>query len=177
MLMTRWKVNPLCFFYRQGGSKMEQQVYLTAEGKKQLEDKLDLYKTVKRPEVIKRIGLAREFGDLSENAEYDAAKEEQARIESEITEMETKLRNCVIIKKVDVTKVNIGWFVELLNKNLGQVVKYKIVGSTESNPLAGLISNESPVGSAVLGKKVGDEVTVETPAGHIIFEIKNITNK
>ena len=142
-----------------------------------MEEKLDLYKTVKRPEVIKRIGLAREFGDLSENAEYDAAKEEQARIEAEISEMETKLRNCVVIKKVDVTKVSIGCFVELFNKNMGQLVKYKIVGSTESNPLAGLISNESPVGSAILGKKVGDEAVVETPAGSIVFEIKSISNK
>ncbi len=78
-----------------------EQVYLTKEGKKQLEEKLDYYKTVKRPEVIKRIGLAREFGDLSENAEYDAAKEEQARIESEISDMEQKLHDCIVVTKVD----------------------------------------------------------------------------
>lgn len=154
-----------------------EQVYLTVEGKKQLEEKLDYYKTVKRPEVIKKIGLAREFGDLSENAEYDAAKEEQARVEAEINEMETKIRNCVIIKKVDTSQVNIGCFVELLNKTMGQTVKYKIVGSTESNPLQGLISNESPVGSALLGKKVGEEVHVETPAGVLIFEVKKISDK
>ena len=154
-----------------------EQVYLTVEGKKQLEEKLDYYKTVKRPEVIKKIGLAREFGDLSENAEYDAAKEEQARVEAEINEMETKIRNCVIIKKVDTSQVNIGCFVELLNKTMGQTVKYKIVGSTESNPLQGLISNESPVGSALLGKTVGEEVHVETPAGVLIFEVKKISDK
>ena len=154
-----------------------EQVYLTVEGKKQLEEKLDYYKTVKRPEVIKKIGLAREFGDLSENAEYDAAKEEQARIEAEINEMEVKIRNCVIINKVDTSKVSIGCFVELLNKSFGQTVKYKIVGSTESNPLQGLISNESPVGRAVLGKKVGDIAEVETPNGTLSFEILNISNK
>ena len=92
------------------------QVYLTVEGKKQLEEKLDYYKTVKRPEVSKKIGLAREFGDLSENAEYDAAKEEQARIEAEIAEMEAKIRNCIIIKKVDTSKVSIGCFVTLYDR-------------------------------------------------------------
>lgn len=156
---------------------MEEQVYLTAEGKKELEKKLDLYKTEKRPEVIKKIGLAREFGDLSENAEYDAAKEEQARIEAEITEMETKLRNCVIINKVDTSKVSMGCFVELKNTKTEQTFRYKIVGSTESNPLAGLISNESPVGMAILGKKVGEMANVATPAGDLVFEILSISDK
>ena len=153
---------------------MEQQVYLTKEGKKQLEEKLDYYKTVKRPEVTKRIGLAREFGDLSENAEYDAAKEEQARIEGEISDMEQKLRDCIIIEKVDTSKVSVGCNVELLNNTLGQTVTYKIVGSTESDPLNGLISNESPVGKAVLGKKLGDDVVVTTPSGDIHFTVKKI---
>ena len=146
-----------------------EQVYLTKEGKKQLEEKLDYYKTVKRPEVIKRIGLAREFGDLSENSEYDAAKEEQARIEGEISDMEQKLRDCILIQKVDTSKVNIGCRVELLNNTLGQTVTYKIVGTTESDPLNGLISNQSPVGKAVLGKTVGDDVVVTTPNGDIHF--------
>ncbi len=154
-----------------------EQVYLTEEGKKQLEEKLDYYKTVKRPEVTKKIGLAREFGDLSENAEYDAAKEEQARIEAEISDMEAKIRNCVIIKKVDTSKVNIGCYVTLYDKEFDEDVKYKIVGSTESNPKEGLISNESPVGSAVLGKKIGDEVHVETPNGTLVFVVKNISLK
>ena len=151
-----------------------EQVYLTKEGKKQLEEKLDYYKTVKRPEVIKRIGLAREFGDLSENSEYDAAKEEQARIESEISEMEQKLRDCIVITKIDTSKVSVGCNVELLNNTLGQTVTYKIVGSTESNPLQGLISNESPVGKAVLGKKVGEDVIVTTPNGDIHYTVKKI---
>ena len=154
-----------------------EQVYLTAEGLKQLEEKLNYYKTVRRPEVIKKIGIAREFGDLSENAEYDAAKDEQARIEAEIEEMEVKVRNCVIIKKVDTSKVSIGCHVTLYDKTFDEDVKYKIVGSTESNPLQGLISNESPVGQAILGKKVGDQVKVDTPNGILEFEIKDISAK
>lgn len=152
-------------------------VYLTQEGKKQLEEKLDYYKTVRRPEVTKKIGLAREFGDLSENAEYDAAKDEQARIEAEISEMETKIRNCIIIKKVDTSKVSIGCYVTLYDKTFDEEVKYKIVGSTESDPKQGLISNESPVGRAVLGKVIGDEVNVETPNGILNFVVKNISLK
>ena len=152
-------------------------VYLTQEGKKQLEEKLDYYKTVRRPEVTKKIGLAREFGDLSENAEYDAAKDEQARIEAEISEMETKIRNCIIKKKVDTSKVSIGCYVTLYDKTYDEEVKYKIVGSTESDPKQGLISNESPVGRAVLGKKIGDEVSVETPNGVLSFVVKNISLK
>ncbi len=152
-------------------------VYLTQEGKKQLEEKLDYYKTVRRPEVTKKIGLAREFGDLSENAEYDAAKDEQARIEAEISEMETKIRNCIIIKKVDTSKVSIGCYVTLYDKTFDEEVKYKIVGSTESDPKQGLISNESPVGRAVLGKVIGDEVNVETPNGILYFVVKNISLK
>ncbi len=154
-----------------------EQVYLTVEGKKQLEEKLDYYKTVKRPEVSKKIGLAREFGDLSENAEYDAAKEEQARIEAEIAEMEAKIRNCIIIKKVDTSKVSIGCFVTLYDRTFDEEVKYKIVGSTESNPRQGLISNESPVGMALIDKKVGDVVNVETPTGVLVFEVKAISDK
>ena len=150
-------------------------VYLTQEGKKQLEEKLDYYKTVRRPEVTKKIGLAREFGDLSENAEYDAAKDEQARIEAEISEMETKIRNCIIIKKVDTSKVSIGCYVTLYDKTFDEEVKYKIVGSTESDPKQGLISNESPVGRAVLGKVIGDEVNVETPNGVLSFVVKDIS--
>ena len=152
-----------------------EQVYLTKEGKKQLEEKLDYYKTVKRPEVIKRIGLAREFGDLSANSEYEAAKEEQARIEGEISDMEQKLRDCILIQKVDTSKVNIGCRVELLNNTLGQTVTYKIVGTTERDPLNGLISNQSPVGKAVLGKTVGDDIVVTTPNGDIHFTVKKIS--
>ncbi len=151
-----------------------EEIYLTVEGKKQLEEKLEYYKTVRRPEVIKKIGLAREFGDLSENSEYDAAKEEQSMIESEIDEMEAKIRTCKLIKKVDTSKVNIGCKVVLDDLTWNEEVEYKIVGTTESNPLLGLISNSSPVGSALLGKVIGDRVEVTTPAGVQSFIIKNI---
>lgn len=141
--------------------------YLTLEGKKELEDKLEYYKTVKRVEVTQAIGIAREYGDLKENAEYDSAKEAQAVLEAEILDIETKLRDCEIIdkKKIDTTKVSIGCFVKVFDKEFNEEVEYKIVGSTESNPLKGFISNESPVGIALINASVGDIVSVETPAG------------
>lgn len=142
-------------------------IYLTLEGKKELEDKLEYLKTVKREEVTKAIGAAREYGDLSENSEYDAAKEAQAVLEAEIMEIETKLRDCEIIdkKNIDTSKVSIGCYVKVYDAEFKEEVEYKIVGSTESNPLKGLISNESPVGVALLNASVGDTVTVNTPLG------------
>ncbi|MBQ4535202.1 MAG: transcription elongation factor GreA [Clostridia bacterium] len=147
--------------------------YLTAEGKKELEDKLEYLKTVKRAEVTKAIGVAREYGDLKENSEYDAAKEAQAILEAEILEIETKLRDCEVIdkSKIDTSKVTMGCFVKVFDKEFDEEVEYKIVGSTESNPLKGLISNESPVGLALLNKSVGDTVTVETPAGSLKLKV------
>jgi transcription elongation factor GreA len=146
--------------------------YLTPEGKKELENKLEYYKTVKRAELSEAIGVAREYGDLKENAEYDAAKEAQAALEAEIIEIESKLRNCIIIdkKNIDTSKVSIGCYVKVYDKKFGEEVEYKIVGSTESNPLKGLISNESPVGIALINASVGDVVHVETPVG--ISELK-----
>ncbi|MBR3790336.1 MAG: transcription elongation factor GreA, partial [Clostridia bacterium] len=131
-------------------------IYLTLEGKKELEDKLEYLKTVKREEVTKAIGAAREYGDLSENSEYDAAKEAQGVLESEILEIETKLRDCIIIdkKNIDTSKVSLGCFVKVFDKDFDEEVEYKIVGSTESNPLKGFISNESPVGLALLNASV-----------------------
>ncbi|MBR2053175.1 MAG: transcription elongation factor GreA [Clostridia bacterium] len=142
-------------------------IYLTLEGKKELEDKLEYLKTVKREEVTKAIGAAREYGDLSENSEYDAAKEAQGVLESEILEIETKLRDCIIIdkKNIDTSKVSLGCFVKVFDKDFDEEVEYKIVGSTESNPLKGFISNESPVGLALLNASVGDVVSVQTPMG------------
>ena len=142
-------------------------IYLTIEGKKELEDKLEYLKTVKREEVTKAIGAAREYGDLSENSEYDAAKEAQGVLESEILEIETKLRDCIIIDKenIDTSKVSLGCYVKVFDKDFNEEVEYKIVGSTESNPLKGFISNESPVGLALLNASVGDVVSVQTPMG------------
>ena len=150
--------------------------YLTPEGKKQLEEKLQYLKTVKRPEVVKKITIAREYGDLSENAEYDAAKEEQAMLEQQIAEIEDTLLNAIIIKKsnIDTSKVGIGTKVKLHDLEFDEDVEYKIIGSDESDPKNGLISNLSPVGSALLGHKVGEIVTVNTPNGEIKFKILSI---
>lgn len=147
--------------------------YLTPEGKKQLEEKLEYLKTVKRPEVVKKIGQAREFGDLSENSEYDAAKDEQALLESQIAELEDTLLNAVVIKKssIDTSKVSIGTKVKLYDEEFDEEVEYKIIGSDESDPKNGLISNESPVGAALLGHKVGEIVIVHTPNGDVTYKI------
>ena len=141
---------------------MENEVFLTKEGLKALQERLDYLKSEKRPEVAKRIGVAREFGDLSENSEYDAAKEEQAQVENEISEIEEKLRYAKIITKkdVDTTKVSVGCFVKVRDLEFGDEFEYHIVGATESDPANNVISNESPVGQALLGKKKGAEVTV-----------------
>ena len=144
---------------------MENEIYLTKEGYKALQEKLDYLKSTKREEISKKIGVAREFGDLSENSEYDAAKEEQAQVEAEISEIENKLRFGKIInqKKLDTSKVNAGCIVKLKDLDFDDELEYKIVGSTESDPTNGIISNESPVGKSLLGKKVGDIVQIVLP--------------
>ncbi len=144
---------------------METEIYLTKDGYKALQEKLDYLKSTKREEISKKIGVAREFGDLSENSEYDAAKEEQAQVEAEIAEIENKLRFGKIInqKKLDTSKVNAGCYVKLLDLDFDDEFEYQIVGSTESDPSKGIISNESPVGQALLGKKVGDTVQIVLP--------------
>ena len=151
--------------------------YLTPEGKKQLEEKLNFYKTVKRPEVVKRIGIAREFGDLSENSEYDAAKDEQAQIEAEITEMENILLNAEIIdkKKLNADVVSIGCKVKLYDEDFDEEVEYRITGSSESDPRNGIISNVSPVGAALIGHKVGESIVVKTPGGETSYKIVAIS--
>ena len=155
---------------------MAQQSYLTPEGKKQIEQKLEYYKTVKRPEVIKKIGIAREFGDLSENAEYDSAKEEQAMLEAEIKEMEDLLLTAIVLnkKEIDVSKVNVGTIVKLYDEEFDEEVEYSIVGTQESDPKKFVISNESPLGASLLGHKVGDFVVVTTPNGESRYKILSI---
>lgn len=150
--------------------------YLTPEGKKQLEEKLNYYKTVKRPEVVKRIGIAREFGDLSENSEYDAAKDEQAQIEAEIAEMESILLNAEVIdkKKINNDVVNVGCKVKLYDMDFDEDVEYRITGSSESDPRNGVISNVSPVGKALIGHKKGETVVVKTPGGDTSYKIVSI---
>ena len=140
------------------------EVFLTAEGKKQLEDRLEYLKVVGRAEMAEKIRVAREFGDLSENAEYDIAKDDQAKMEAEIIEIEGKLRNCKIIKEnVKGNKVQIGSTVTIRDMTDGAEYTYKIVGTHESDPLAARLSNESPLGKAVLDRSEGDECMVKTP--------------
>ena len=150
---------------------------LTYEGLKKLEDELDDLKVVKRKEVSQKIKEAREQGDLSENAEYDAAKDEQRDIEARIEEIEKILKNAEVVleEEADSDKVSIGCNVKILDCEFDEKLEYKIVGSTEANSLKGKISNESPVGKALIGKKVGDSVTVETQAGDLTYKILEIT--
>ena len=150
--------------------------YLTPEGKVQLEEKLNYYKTVMRPNVVKRIGVAREFGDLSENSEYDAAKDEQAQIEAEIAEMENILLNAEVIDKnsINLDIVSVGSKVKLYDEEFDEEVEYRIAGSSESDPKNGIISNVSPVGKAIIGHKKGEMVDVKTPGGVTRFKIIDI---
>ena len=149
--------------------------FLTAEGKKQLQEKLNYYKSVRRIEVSEKIATAREFGDLSENSEYDAAKEEQAQIEHEIREMEDVLLDCQVIDStLNTNEVGIGSTVVVYDEEFDEELSLTILGSTESNPLKGIISNNSPLGGALLGRKVGDKVTVKSEGGDITYKIIDI---
>ena len=155
---------------------MDKKNILTYEGLKKLEDELENLKVVRRKEVSQKIKEAREQGDLSENAEYDAAKDEQRDIESRIEELEKILKNAEVVveEEADLDKVSIGCSVKILDCEFDEELEYKIVGSTEANSLKGKISNESPVGKALLGKQVGDTVTVETPAGEFSYKVLSI---
>ena len=151
-------------------------VVITYDGLKKLEQELELLKTVKRKEVAEKIKEARGQGDLSENAEYDAAKEEQGEIESRIVQLENLLRNAEVIDE-DVLKmdvVNLGSKVTVLDVEFDEEMEYTIVGSTEADPMNGRISNESPLGVALLGQKLGATVMADTPDGEVAFKIVNI---
>ena len=149
---------------------------LTYAGLKQYEDELQNLKVVKRKEVAQKIKEAREQGDLSENAEYDAAKDEQRDIELRIEELEKLLKNAEVVveDEIDLDKINVGCKVKLLDVEYDEEMEFAIVGSTEANSLKNKISNESPVGKALLGKKVGDTVKVETQAGEIEYKVLEI---
>ena len=151
----------------------EKKNILTYEGLRKYEDELHELKVVKRKEVAEKIKEARELGDLSENAEYDAAKDEQRDIETRIEELEKILKNAEVVveDEVDVNKISIGCKVKILDIEYNEEVEYKIVGSTEANSLKGKISNESPVGKALLGAKKGQTVSVETQAGTIKYKV------
>ena len=149
---------------------------LTYAGLKQYEDELQNLKVVRRKEVAQKIKEAREQGDLSENAEYDAAKDEQRDIELRIEELEKLLKNAEVVveEEIDVNKINIGCKVKLLYVEYDEEMEFYIVGSTEANSLQNKISNEAPVGRALIGKSVGDVVDVETQAGIIQYKVLEI---
>ena len=150
---------------------------LTYAGLRALEQELEDLKVVKRKEVAQKIKEAREQGDLSENAEYDAAKDEQRDIEARIEELENILKNVEVVDEdeVDLDKINVGCAVKVYDITFDEEVDFKIVGSTEANSLEGKISNESPVGQALIGKTVGDVVDVETQAGLMQFKVLEIS--
>ena len=154
----------------------EKKNILTYTGLKKYEDELHDLKVNKRQEIAQKIKEAREQGDLSENAEYDAAKDEQRDIEARIEQIEKILKNAEVVveDEVDLDKINIGCIVKILDVEYSEELDYKIVGSTEANSLKGKISNESPVGKALIGHKVGDTVEVETPAGVFAYKILEI---
>ena len=150
---------------------------LTFAGLKALEDELFELKVNKRREVAQKIKEAREQGDLSENAEYDAAKDEQRDIEARIEELEKLLKNVEVVDEndVDLDTVSVGCRVKIYDAEFDEEVEYQIVGSTEADSLNYKISNESPVGAALIGRKIGETVEVETQAGELIFKILEIT--
>ena len=155
---------------------MAEEVLLTKEGKEELEKRLDYLKVEKRAEITERIKTAREFGDLSENAEYDAAKNEQAMIEGEILEIENKLKYAVIIKDSQIKKgiISLGSKVEFVDDETGECFTYEIVGTTEADVELGRISNESPIGNALLGRKAGEQICVNVPAGVTRITVKKV---
>ena len=150
---------------------------LTYAGLRALEQELEDLKVVKRKEVAQKIKESREQGDLSENAEYDAAKDEQRDIEARIEELETILKNVEVVdeEEVDLDTINVGCAVKVYDITFEEEMDFKIVGSTEANSLEGKISNESPVGQALIGKTVGDVVDVETQAGLMQFKVLEIS--
>ncbi|WP_338777266.1 transcription elongation factor GreA [Metabacillus sp. FJAT-52054] len=155
---------------------VEKEFPMTKEGKEKLEQELEYMKTVRRKEVVERIKIARSFGDLSENSEYDSAKEEQAFVEGRITTLENMIRNAKIIVEdtSNSNSVALGKTVTFQELPNGEEESYTIVGSAEADPFEGKISNDSPIAKSLLGKQVGDEVTVQTPGGEMQVKIVKI---
>ncbi|WP_064092445.1 transcription elongation factor GreA [Rossellomorea aquimaris] len=150
---------------------------MTLEGKEKLEKELENLKTVKRKEVVERIKIARSFGDLSENSEYDAAKDEQAFVEGRISTLENMIRNAKIIQETDnnTDTVQLGKKVTFVELPDGDKETYTIVGSAEADPFEGKISNDSPIAKSLLGHKIGAEVTVHTPGGEMNVKIIEVS--
>ena len=146
--------------------------YISADGLQKIKQELEYLKKIERPDVVAKISEAKAMGDLSENAAYSEAKEQQAFIEGRILQLEDIIKNAVVIEKKTGGTVTIGAAVKVQGN--GKTKEYKIVGSNEANPAEGKISNESPLGRAFLGRKIGDEVAIETPAGKIVYKILTI---
>ena len=155
---------------------MTKQTVITEEGLKKLENELDELKTVKRKEVAEKIKVALSFGDLSENSEYDEAKNEQAILEGRIAEIENQLKNVRVLDETDINTedVHVGSTVTVRMKGKKTDVTYQIVGSPEAEPLGGRLSDESPIGKALIGHKVGEQIEVETPGGLVTLTIRQI---
>jgi len=153
-----------------------QPVYLTPEGVEKLKEELDELVNVRRPALAERLRKAIQQGDLSENADYQVAKEEQGFLEGRIQQIESMLRNAVIIEEQDEPSdtVTLGSHVTVSERGYDELETYHLVGAAEADPMKGKISNESPLGRALLGRRVGDEVSVDAPRGKIIFEIESI---
>ena len=149
---------------------MKKTYHITQEGKAELENELEELKS-RRGAMAEKIANARDYGDLSENAEYDSAREEQGLVESRVIEIEDILQNCDIIKATKSSTIKVGSTVVLKN---GSEVTYRIVGPVEADPLEGKISNESPIGAALMGKKEGDAVTITTPKGEMTYHVKEV---
>ena len=158
---------------------MAKTIKITEDGLIKLQEELEMLKTKGRADIAEKIKVARGYGDLSENSEYDEAKNEQAKIEARIIELEAMLKNVEIIEDVkgSAKTVVIGVKVKALDMEFDEECEYRVVGSTEANPLEGKISDESPLGKALLGKKIGDEVIVDAPAGELKFKILEISKK
>jgi transcription elongation factor GreA len=156
---------------------MTKQVLLTDEGLKNLEAELEELKAVKRKEIAEKIKVALSFGDLSENSEYDEAKNEQAILEARIASIESMLTNVQIINEDDLGTeiVHVGSKVKVRDIDFDDICEYKIVGSSEADPVNGRISDESPVGKGLIGHKVGETVEIETPAGSMSYEVLEIS--
>lgn len=149
----------------------------TETGYRKLTEELDYLKNTRRAEVKEAIAVARSFGDLSENAEYDAARNEQAQVEARILELEDLIANATIVDEAAIKHdtVNVGSQVKVLDVEFDEEIEYSIVGSNEANPLLGKISDQSPVGSALIGSKVGDELTVEVPSGQLKLRVLEVS--
>lgn len=156
---------------------MAKQVVLTAEGLENLRAELETLKNETRQEIADKLEVARSYGDLSENSEYDEAKNEQAKVEARITELEAMLKDVKVIDEDEIAtgRVSIGSRVTVLDVEYNEKETYSIVGSAEADPMNGKISDEAPVGKALLGHKIGDTVIAETPSGELKFEIIEIT--